>query len=105
VLSFTVARRTQEIGIRMALGAERGMVVRMVTREAAVLALAGIAIGLVAARALARVLASLIYGASPTEPMVFAGVSAFLFAVAVMAAWLPARRAAAVDPAAALRSL
>jgi putative ABC transport system permease protein len=105
VLSFTVACRTQEIGVRMALGAERGAVVRMVAREAAVLALIGIAIGLIAARALSRVLASLIYGASPTDPSVFAGASAFLFAVAVLAAWLPARRAAAVDPATALRSL
>jgi putative ABC transport system permease protein len=103
VLSFTVSRRTHEIGIRLAIGAECGAVVRMVAREAAVLALAGIGIGLAAALALSRVMASLVYGASPTDPVVFAGVASFLFAIAVLAAWLPARRAAAVDPAIALR--
>ena len=103
VLSFTVTRRTHEIGVRMALGAERQAVVRMVAREAATLAGVGIAIGIGGALALSRVLASLVYGSTPTDPVVYAEVSAALFATAILAAWIPARRAAAVDPMVALR--
>jgi len=103
VLSFTVAQRTHEIGVRMALGARRGAVVRMVVGHAAGLATAGIVIGAAASLGVGRVLASLLYGVSGTEPAVFAGVSLALLAVATMAAYLPARRAARVDPVTALR--
>jgi ABC-type antimicrobial peptide transport system permease subunit len=103
VLSFTVTRRTHEIGVRIALGAERKAVIRMVAGEAAALAGAGIAIGIGGALALSRVLASLVYGSTPTDPLVYAEASAALFATAVLAAWIPARRAAAVDPVVALR--
>jgi predicted lysophospholipase L1 biosynthesis ABC-type transport system permease subunit len=103
VLSFTVARRTHEIGVRMALGAGRTSVVRMVAREAAVLAGLGIALGLAGALALSRVLIGLIYGSAGIDPLVYAEVSAALFATALVAAYIPARRAAAVDPVVALR--
>jgi len=103
VLSFAVNGRTHEIGVRMALGAPRSLVVRMVVGQAAGLAVAGIAIGVAGALAVSRVLASLLYGVRATDPLVFAGVSAALLGVAVMAAWLPARRAARVDPVTALR--
>jgi putative ABC transport system permease protein len=103
VLSFTVTRRTHEIGVRMALGAERQAVVRMVAREAATLAGIGIAIGIAGALALSRVLATLVYGSSATDPKLYGGVSIALLATAVLAAWIPARRAAAVDPVVALR--
>jgi len=103
VLSFTVAQRTHEIGVRMALGARRGAVVRMVAGRAVALAMAGIAIGATASLGVGRVLASLLYGVGATEPAVFAGVSLALLAVAILAAYLPARRAARVDPVTALR--
>ncbi len=103
VLSFTVTRRTHEIGVRMALGAEKQGVVRMVAREAATLAGIGIAIGIGGALALSRVLSSLIYGSGATDPVVYAEVSIALFGTAILAAWIPARRAAAVDPVVALR--
>jgi putative ABC transport system permease protein len=104
VLSFTVAQRTHEIGIRMALGAERSGVVRMIVGQAAGLAAIGVAIGVAGALALSRVLATLVFGVSTTDPFVFAEVSATLIAVAAFAAWVPARRAAQVDPVIALRS-
>jgi putative ABC transport system permease protein len=103
VLSFTVARQTHDIGIRMALGAQRASVVRMVVGRATALAGAGAAIGLAGAFAFARVLSSMLYGVSATDPLVFAAATASLLAVALAAAWLPARRAAAVDPVLALR--
>jgi putative ABC transport system permease protein len=103
VLSFAVAQRTHEIGVRMALGARRGAVLGMVVRQAAALASAGIAIGIAAALGLTRVIASLLFGVSATDPLVFAGVSAALLAVAATAAYIPARRASRVDPVVALR--
>ncbi|MBZ5620931.1 MAG: ABC transporter permease [Acidobacteriia bacterium] len=103
VLSFTVAQRTHEIGVRMALGAPRGSVVRMIVGQAAGLAAGGVAIGIAGALAVSHVLASLLYGVQATDPVVFAGVSAMLLGVAVTAAYLPARRAAKVDPVTALR--
>jgi ABC-type antimicrobial peptide transport system permease subunit len=104
VLSFAVAQRTHEIGVRMALGAPRAVVLRMVVGQATLLAAGGVLIGIAGALALTRVLASLLYGVSPTDPLAFAGVSASLLAVAALAAWIPARRAARVDPVIALRN-
>lgn len=103
VISYSVTRRTQEIGVRMALGADRAAVVRMVVRQAAVLAFAGLAIGIAGGAALTRFVRSMLYETSATDPKIFAGVSAALAASALLAAYMPARRAARVEPTAALR--
>jgi putative ABC transport system permease protein len=103
VISYGVAQRTQEIGIRMALGARRGDVLAMVVRHGAALAAVGIAVGLGAALALSGLLESLLYQVSPTDPPTFAVGLVVLSVVAVLAAALPARRAARTDPMAALR--
>jgi putative ABC transport system permease protein len=103
VMSYAVAQRTQEIGIRMALGAEQDAVLRMVLRNGTILALAGIGIGLVAAFGLARLIAALLFETSTADPPTFSVVPLVLLAVALFASYLPARRAAHVDPMAALR--
>ena len=103
VLSFTVSRRTHEIGVRMALGAESSRVVRSIVGEAFALVGIGIAIGIAGALALSRVLASLLHGVTATDPASFALAACTLLAVGVLASWLPAHRAARVDPIAALR--
>jgi putative ABC transport system permease protein len=103
VLSFSVAQRTHEIGVRVALGARRSEVVRLVAGEAAGLALTGIAAGAGAAFALMRVIRTLVYGVSPSDPWLYAGAAAALFAIAMLAAMLPAWRATRVDPLTALR--
>ena len=103
MMSFSVTERTREIGIRMALGAETRTVVRMLLRRGAVIAAGGLAIGLLLSLALARLLASLIWGIDALDVGTFAGVSALLLAVALVASWVPARRASRVDPLISLR--
>ena len=103
VMSYLTGQRTHEIGIRVALGASSRDVVRMVLREGMRIALAGVAIGIVAALGLTRLIASLIYGVGTWDPLTFLGVAALLSAVALLACFIPARRAMRVDPMIALR--
>lgn len=104
VLSYLVARRTNEMGVRLALGAQPREVQRLVVRGSLKLALLGLAIGMAAALAISRVIGSLLYGVEPTHPIVYVSAAAILGGVAVVASWLPARRAARLDPLAALRA-
>jgi len=103
VISNSVGNRTREIGIRMALGATPRSVLAMVIRQAMVLALVGVTIGLVAALALTRLMEGLLFSVKSTDPVTFAGISTLLLSVAFFAAYLPARRAVKVDPVALLR--
>jgi putative ABC transport system permease protein len=103
VMSYAVTQRTQEIGIRMALGAGTNDVLRLILRSGLMMAAAGILIGLAGAFALTRLLAALLFGVQPTDALTFASVSATLIAAALLACYLPARRAAKVDPLMALR--
>lgn len=104
VTAHAAARRTRELGLRLALGARPGAVLRLLLGEAAALAGAGVLIGLAAAWALTRVMSSLLYGVTPTDPATFAAVALLMIAIALAAAWLPGRRATRVDPLVALRS-
>jgi ABC-type antimicrobial peptide transport system permease subunit len=103
VMSYTVARRTSEIGIRMALGETPGGVLVMVLRESAVLVVAGIAIGLAATLAATRLISSMLFGIGAGDPLTIAGATLLMVAVAAVACFLPARRASRVDPMVALR--
>ena len=103
VLSYLVAQRSREISIRMALGAETGGVIRMIVRHAMVLAIAGVVVGSLGAIALGKVLRSQLFGVGVADPVTFGAVIAVLLATAAAASYLPARRAAAVDPANVLR--
>jgi putative ABC transport system permease protein len=104
VLSFSVSQRTQEMGVRIALGASRADVLRLVVKQGAVLAAMGVVLGLIGAFGITRVIQSLLYNVTPTDPISFAGVSLFLALIAVVASYLPARRATNVDPIVALRN-
>jgi ABC-type antimicrobial peptide transport system permease subunit len=103
VIAFSVARRTREIGIRVALGAQRGDVLRMVVSQTALSVSAGMAVGLAAAYAFTRLMAGMLYEVGTTDPRSYVASSVLLAAVAALAAYLPARRAAQVDPVTALR--
>jgi predicted permease len=103
ITAYSVSQRTNEIGIRMALGAEPGRVLRMVLREASWMAILGVVAGLAGAVALGRVIGSMLYGLKPWDPATLAGSALLLLAVALAAGWVPARRAAGVDPMQALR--
>jgi putative ABC transport system permease protein len=104
VVSYGVAQRRREIGIRTALGANPGNVLRLVFRQALRLAAVGLAIGVVAAVGLTRLLSSLLFGVGPTDPLTFGGVSLVVIGVVALACARPARRAMAVDPATVLRA-
>jgi putative ABC transport system permease protein len=103
VLAYSVMLRTREIGIRIALGAEPGAVTVLIVRQGAAMALIGIAIGLCGAFALTRFMQSLIFGVNPVDPPTFVAVSLLLIAVSVVASYIPALRAARIDPIEALR--
>jgi ABC-type antimicrobial peptide transport system permease subunit len=103
LVSYSVAQRTNEIGVRMALGAQKRDVVSMILRQGLRLLLVGLAIGITGALALTRFLSSLLYGVAPTDPVTFTAVSLILIVVALLACYIPARRAAKVDPMIALR--
>jgi len=103
-MAFTVAKREHELGLRMALGASRGRVVRLVLKEAFLLAMAGLAIGLVAAFFVGRAMQNTLYGIGKLDFSAVAVVALVLLAASLLASWIPARRAAAVQPMKALRT-
>jgi len=103
LMAYSVEQRTLELGIRLALGADPAALYRMIVGQAMMLALAGIVIGLAAAYALTRLMASMLFGVKPTDPVVFISVATLLGAVAFLASYIPARRAVGIDPAVALR--
>jgi putative ABC transport system permease protein len=103
LMAYSVEQRTQEIGIRLALGAQAAQVKNMVVFQGMRLALVGVVLGVAAAFALARLISTFLFGVTARDPLVFAGVPALLMVVALFAVWIPARRASHVDPIVALR--
>jgi putative ABC transport system permease protein len=103
VLSYVVSQRTQEIGVRMALGAQQGAVLRLVLRQGAVIVATGIVAGILGAVVLTRYLGNLLFGLTALDPTTFAAVALAFAAIAMLAAYVPARRATAIDPLEALR--
>ena len=102
-MSYAVSRRTREMAIRMALGANRRKMLGLVLREGFLVTLLGVALGLMGALALSRVMGRYVYGITSTDPLTFAATSLLLIGVALLASYIPARRAARVDPNVALR--
>ena len=104
VMSQTVEQRTREIGVRMALGAARGDILRMIIRRVVIVALAGVTLGVLVAIPATRTLSTLLYQVEPGDPFVFGTLAGVLLAVAILAGYVPARRAARVDPLETLRA-
>jgi putative ABC transport system permease protein len=103
VLAYSVARRTREMGVRIALGATPGKVRKLILKQALMTALLGVGAGIVAAYAMTRLLQSMLFGVKATDPITFAMVTSLLLVIALLAAYVPARRATKVDPMIALR--
>ena len=103
IVSYAVTQRTQEIGVRMALGARAGDILHLILKHGVVLVLSGVVIGIAGAFALTRFLASLLFGVTPTDTLTFVIVSVIFFLIAMIASFIPARRATKVDPLVALR--
>jgi putative ABC transport system permease protein len=104
IMALTVSQRVHEIGIRIALGAQPSSILRMILGQGLLLAMLGVGIGIAGALALGNLVKSLLFEVAPTDPVTFAGVALVLIAAAMIATYLPARRAAAVDPIIALRA-
>jgi ABC-type antimicrobial peptide transport system permease subunit len=104
VIAYSVTQRTREIGVRVALGADRRSVERLVVGEGLRLATVGLVVGLLSALASTRLLAGLLYGVSPADPASFVGIGLLVVAIASVACWMPAQRAVRIDPVAALRA-
>jgi len=104
VMSYSVSQRTREMGIRMALGAQRRDVLQLVIRRGMLLTMVGVGLGLAGSFGLTRLISSLLFGVSATDIGTFGAVSSLLFVIALLACWLPARRASRVDPIVALRT-